>query len=140
MSGCCCNVAGVISAGVSVPVQIPSQTPDLTSNYWPRIQWSQLFGFPPPRLLVHPENPVAAPSSCSSGSSSSSISVTTSAAATTTDSIVASSLLLQQQHHASCSSQQVPRDEHPTTVLNDATQTPHALNITHWIYHSCHQR
>ncbi|XP_018335690.1 paired box protein Pax-6-like [Agrilus planipennis] len=33
---------GVISAGVSVPVQIPSQGPDLTSNlatnYWPRIQ------------------------------------------------------------------------------------------------------
>ncbi|XP_023719336.1 paired box protein Pax-6 isoform X1 [Cryptotermes secundus] len=29
---------GVISAGVSVPVQIPSQAPDLTSNYWPRIQ------------------------------------------------------------------------------------------------------
>lgn len=33
---------GVISAGVSVPVQIPSQSADLTSNlttnYWPRIQ------------------------------------------------------------------------------------------------------
>ncbi|KAK6637568.1 hypothetical protein RUM44_007990 [Polyplax serrata] len=29
---------GVISAGVSVPVQIPSQTPDSMSNYWPRIQ------------------------------------------------------------------------------------------------------
>ncbi|XP_077286439.1 paired box 6 protein twin of eyeless [Arctopsyche grandis] len=28
----------VISAGVSVPVQIPSQGPDLTSNYWPRLQ------------------------------------------------------------------------------------------------------
>ncbi|XP_046665266.1 paired box protein Pax-6 isoform X4 [Homalodisca vitripennis] len=31
---------GVISAGVSVPVQIPSQTADhhLSSNYWPRLQ------------------------------------------------------------------------------------------------------
>ncbi|XP_069976054.1 paired box protein Pax-6 [Penaeus vannamei] len=30
---------GVISAGVSVPVQIPSQTPDLSAaNYWPRLQ------------------------------------------------------------------------------------------------------
>ncbi|XP_066252288.1 paired box protein Pax-6 isoform X1 [Euwallacea similis] len=29
---------GVISAGVSVPVQIPSQAADLASNYWPRIQ------------------------------------------------------------------------------------------------------
>lgn len=29
---------GVISAGVSVPVQIPSQGPELTTNYWPRIQ------------------------------------------------------------------------------------------------------
>lgn len=32
------TVTGVISAGVSVPVQIPSQTPDLTGNYWPRLQ------------------------------------------------------------------------------------------------------
>ncbi|XP_059484509.1 paired box protein Pax-6 isoform X2 [Neocloeon triangulifer] len=32
------STTGVISAGVSVPVQIPSQNPDLTSNYWPRIQ------------------------------------------------------------------------------------------------------
>ncbi|OXU20081.1 hypothetical protein TSAR_004983 [Trichomalopsis sarcophagae] len=31
-------IAGVISAGVSVPVQIPSQTPDLAGNYWPRLQ------------------------------------------------------------------------------------------------------
>ncbi|KAF4531652.1 hypothetical protein B566_EDAN006583 [Ephemera danica] len=30
--------ASVISAGVSVPVQIPSQAPDLASNYWPRLQ------------------------------------------------------------------------------------------------------
>lgn len=52
---CFLVITGVISAGVSVPVQIPSQTPDSMSNYWPRIQWSQLFGFPPPRLLV--ENP-----------------------------------------------------------------------------------
>ncbi|CAH4034909.1 unnamed protein product [Pieris brassicae] len=29
---------GVISAGVSVPVQIPSQGPDLASNYWGRLQ------------------------------------------------------------------------------------------------------
>ncbi|KAF6216824.1 hypothetical protein GE061_001174 [Apolygus lucorum] len=30
---------GVISAGVSVPVQIPSQTPsEMATNYWPRIQ------------------------------------------------------------------------------------------------------
>ncbi|XP_045113289.1 paired box protein Pax-6-like isoform X2 [Portunus trituberculatus] len=30
---------GLISAGVSVPVQIPSQTPDLSAaNYWPRLQ------------------------------------------------------------------------------------------------------
>ncbi|XP_043268735.1 paired box protein Pax-6 isoform X2 [Venturia canescens] len=32
------TATGVISAGVSVPVQIPSQTPDLTGNYWPRLQ------------------------------------------------------------------------------------------------------
>jgi len=50
-------VPGVISAGVSVPVQIPSQTPDLTGNYWPRLQWSQLFGFPPASLLVGQESP-----------------------------------------------------------------------------------
>ncbi|XP_055373565.1 paired box protein Pax-6 isoform X4 [Condylostylus longicornis] len=29
---------GVISAGVSVPVQIPSQSADLSANYWPRLQ------------------------------------------------------------------------------------------------------
>ncbi|XP_055857754.1 paired box protein Pax-6 isoform X3 [Episyrphus balteatus] len=29
---------GVISAGVSVPVQIPSQGADLGANYWPRLQ------------------------------------------------------------------------------------------------------
>ncbi|KAE8573461.1 paired box protein Pax-6 isoform X2 [Halyomorpha halys] len=29
---------GVISAGVSVPVQIPSQTPELPPGYWPRLQ------------------------------------------------------------------------------------------------------
>lgn len=51
------RIAGVISAGVSVPVQIPSQTPDLTGNYWPRLQWSQLFGFPPASLLVGQESP-----------------------------------------------------------------------------------
>jgi len=51
------TVPGVISAGVSVPVQIPSQTPDLTGNYWPRLQWSQLFGFPPASLLVGQESP-----------------------------------------------------------------------------------
>lgn len=50
-------VPGVISAGVSVPVQIPSQTPDLAGNYWPRLQWSQLFGFPPASLLVGQESP-----------------------------------------------------------------------------------
>ncbi|XP_024944117.1 paired box protein Pax-6 isoform X2 [Cephus cinctus] len=32
------TATGVISAGVSVPVQIPSQTQDLTGNYWPRLQ------------------------------------------------------------------------------------------------------
>ncbi|KAK2576522.1 hypothetical protein KPH14_005844 [Odynerus spinipes] len=32
------TATGVISAGVSVPVQIPSQTPDLTGSYWPRLQ------------------------------------------------------------------------------------------------------
>lgn len=31
-------ILGVISAGVSVPVQIPSQNPDLAGNYWPRLQ------------------------------------------------------------------------------------------------------
>lgn len=36
--------SGVISAGVSVPVQIPAQGADLGSNYWPRIQWSTFFG------------------------------------------------------------------------------------------------
>lgn len=29
---------GVISAGVSVPVQIPSQGPELGSSYWARLQ------------------------------------------------------------------------------------------------------
>lgn len=29
---------GVLSPGLSVPLQVPGQTPDLTSNYWPRIQ------------------------------------------------------------------------------------------------------
>lgn len=39
---------GVITAGVSVPVQIPSQgPPDLGPNYWPRLQWSSFFGLPP---------------------------------------------------------------------------------------------
>lgn len=40
-----------------MPVQIPSQTPDLAGNYWPRLQWSQLFGFPPASLLVGQESP-----------------------------------------------------------------------------------
>lgn len=30
--------AGVISHGLSVPLQVPGQPPDLTSNYWPRLQ------------------------------------------------------------------------------------------------------
>lgn len=32
--------AGVISPGVTVPVQVPGQTADLSvaSNYWPRLQ------------------------------------------------------------------------------------------------------
>ncbi|EEC07338.1 paired box protein Pax-6, putative, partial [Ixodes scapularis] len=34
-SRCC---AGVISPGVTVPVQVPGQTSDLSSNYWPRLQ------------------------------------------------------------------------------------------------------
>lgn len=58
-------LVGVISAGVSVPVQIPSQGPDLASNYWGRLQWSQLFGFPH-RLLSMPENPTNVPESPSS--------------------------------------------------------------------------
>lgn len=29
---------GVITAGVSVPIQIPSQGPDIGTNYWPRLQ------------------------------------------------------------------------------------------------------
>lgn len=38
----------MITAGVSVPVQIPSQgPPDLGPNYWPRLQWSSFFGLPP---------------------------------------------------------------------------------------------
>lgn len=42
------NFTGVISAGVSVPVQISSQNvSDLTgSNYWPRLQWSSIFDLP----------------------------------------------------------------------------------------------
>lgn len=35
---CCVGYLGVISAGVSVPVQIPSQAADAMSNYWPRLQ------------------------------------------------------------------------------------------------------
>lgn len=37
---------GVITAGVSVPIQIPSQGPDIGTNYWPRLQWSSFFGLP----------------------------------------------------------------------------------------------
>eukprot|EP00095_Tigriopus_kingsejongensis_P004955 maker-scaffold96_size378025-snap-gene-0.17 protein:Tk04955 transcript:maker-scaffold96_size378025-snap-gene-0.17-mRNA-1 annotation:"paired box protein pax-6-like isoform x1" len=32
------SAQGVLSPGLSVPLQVPGQTPDLTSNYWPRIQ------------------------------------------------------------------------------------------------------
>lgn len=32
------SFVGVISAGVSVPVQIPSQGADISSSYWPRLQ------------------------------------------------------------------------------------------------------
>jgi paired box protein 6 len=32
------NFSGVITAGISVPVQIPNHTSDLSSNYWPRLQ------------------------------------------------------------------------------------------------------
>jgi len=40
--------SGVISAGVSVPVQISTQNvSDLAgSNYWPRLQWSSIFSLP----------------------------------------------------------------------------------------------
>ncbi|XP_042898601.1 paired box protein Pax-6 isoform X3 [Parasteatoda tepidariorum] len=40
VSGASPHSAGVISPGVTVPVQVPGQTPDIsvTSNYWPRIQ------------------------------------------------------------------------------------------------------
>ena len=31
-------LSGVISHGLSVPLQVPGQPPDLTSNYWPRLQ------------------------------------------------------------------------------------------------------
>lgn len=46
-------LAGVISAGVSVPVQISTQNvSDLTgSNYWPRLQWSSILNLPT-NLLV----------------------------------------------------------------------------------------
>lgn len=37
---------GVITAGVSVPIQIPSQGSDIGTNYWPRLQWSSFFGLP----------------------------------------------------------------------------------------------
>jgi hypothetical protein len=107
------RVAGVISAGVSVPVQIPSQAPDLTPNYWQRIQWSQLFGFPPPRLLVHQENPATTPASCPPMS----------AVATTANSIAASTLLLHQHATSSSVAQQVPRDGDHAAVGSDATRT-----------------
>jgi hypothetical protein len=32
---------GVISHGLSMPLQVPGQPPDLTSNYWPRLQWRE---------------------------------------------------------------------------------------------------
>ncbi|GIY05127.1 cs-pax6 b [Caerostris extrusa] len=40
VSGTSPHSAGVISPGVTVPVQVPGQTPDISvaSNYWPRIQ------------------------------------------------------------------------------------------------------
>ncbi|KAG8195123.1 hypothetical protein JTE90_013598 [Oedothorax gibbosus] len=40
VSGASPHSAGVISPGVTVPVQVPGQTPDISvaSNYWPRIQ------------------------------------------------------------------------------------------------------
>ncbi|XP_055922573.1 paired box protein Pax-6 isoform X3 [Eupeodes corollae] len=37
-SGSAASSTGVISAGVSVPVQIPTQGADLGTNYWPRLQ------------------------------------------------------------------------------------------------------
>jgi len=30
--------SGVLSPGLSVPLQVPGQTHDLASNYWPRLQ------------------------------------------------------------------------------------------------------
>ena len=30
--------SGVLSPGLSVPLQVPGQTSDLTANYWPKIQ------------------------------------------------------------------------------------------------------
>lgn len=48
---------GVITAGVSVPIQIPSQGSDIGTNYWPRLQWSSFFGLPTlGTLLGHSNN------------------------------------------------------------------------------------
>lgn len=35
--------SGVITAGVSVPVQISTQTADLSGAYWSRLQWSKII-------------------------------------------------------------------------------------------------
>lgn len=34
-----CSFTGLISPGVSVPIAVPGQPPDMTSQYWPRLQW-----------------------------------------------------------------------------------------------------
>ncbi|KAK0080889.1 hypothetical protein PV326_007936, partial [Microctonus aethiopoides] len=44
------TATGVISAGVSVPVQIPSQNPDLAGNYWPRLHLLVGQESPPPAI------------------------------------------------------------------------------------------
>ena len=33
-----CSIAGLLGTATSLPLQVPSQTPDLTANYWPRLQ------------------------------------------------------------------------------------------------------
>jgi hypothetical protein len=34
-----CSSTGLISPGVSVPIAVPGQPPDMTAQYWPRLQW-----------------------------------------------------------------------------------------------------
>ena len=35
----CCYYSGILGPGMSMPLQVPGQSSDIASNYWPRLQW-----------------------------------------------------------------------------------------------------